>query len=366
MTKKKSQFLSNLGKIWPYLLVSIVILAVAIVGSHDKFVDDSSDLDMTKIISNNSYVTVDQLSEFYTTAAVADDINLATASVIRTNYESVSIMQDIGQSDSSKVSKPNIIDVSHLERGVTTYVVKEGDTMESIANEYGITTTQIRWSNGLKTEDLEVGQSILVPTSPGIAYKVKKDDTVESLAEKYQSDASAIITLNDLETEQDLKEGIIILLPNGVLPETERPEYTIQTRRTNTSSSSSGSSAGTSYSAAYASGNRYAYGWCTWYAWQWRKNNMGSNYVLPSNMGNANMWARRAAAAGFSVNKTPAYGDVFQTSSGYYGHVGVVTSVNDDGTITISDMNGIAGWGRVGTKTISKSEWSRYNFIHGK
>ena len=83
-------------------------------------------------------------------------------------------------------------------------------------------------------------------------------------------------------------------------------------------------------------------------------------------MGNANRWASAATAAGFTVNRTPMYGAVFQTGAGWYGHVGVVTAVNGDGSITISDMNGIAGWGRVGTKTLSKGEWSSYYFIHGR
>ena len=41
-------------------------------------------------------------------------------------------------------------------------------------------------------------------------------------------------------------------------------------------------------------------------------------------------------------------------------------SVNDDGTITISDMNGIAGWGHVGRKTVPQSVWSGYLFIHSR
>jgi len=147
------------------------------------------------------------------------------------------------------------------------------------------------------------------------------------------------------------------LLPNGELPETERPEYVAPAVRTGSSYST--------YRAAYSSGNRYAYGWCTWYAWQWRHDNMPSNYDLPSNMGNAYNWGRAAAAAGYSVNKTPQRGDVFVSGRGYYGHVGIVMSVNGD-SITISDMNGIAGWGRVGTATIDRGTWSSYTFIHGK
>lgn len=349
----------------PYFIIAAGIFALAFFGSSSKNNDTASNASIQSLISNNSFATVDQLSEFYTTATVAEDIKLSTANVVRTNYESVSVIQDSGQDDTStKVVKPSIIDVSHLPRGVVSYAVREGEDINSIASKYNITTTQIRWSNGLKTDEISPGQTLLVPTAPGIAYTVKEGDTVQSLAEKYHSNASLIVSLNDLEKDSELKPGAVILLPNGELPETERPEYVVATG--NNSKYNSGAKSSESsyhYSAVYASGNRYAYGWCTWYAWQWRKDNLGD--AMPSNMGNANSWARAAAAAGYAVNRTPVAGAVFQTTGGsYYGHVGIVNSVNSDGSITISDMNGIAGWGRVGTKTISQSEWSKYNYIY--
>ncbi|MBQ6393809.1 LysM peptidoglycan-binding domain-containing protein [Candidatus Saccharibacteria bacterium] len=361
MTKKSSKKSLKFGKILPYIVVATGIFAVAFFGSLPKDSNNVANDDIQNLISNNSFATVDQLSEFYTTATVADDINLATASVIRTNYESVSVIQDIGQNDTTKVVKPNLVDVSHLSRGVVSYVVKEGEDINSIANKYNISSTQIRWSNNLKTDEISVGQTLLVPTVPGIAYTVKEGDNVDSLAEKYKSSAQLIISLNDLEKDSTLKPGAVIILPNGELPETERPEYEVKTS-TNSKYRSNASSSQI-YSAVYASGNRYAYGWCTWYAWQWRHDTLGD--AMPSNMGNASSWARAAAGAGYTVSRTPVYGAVFQTTGGsYYGHVGVVTGVNSDGTITISDMNGIAGWGRVGSKTIDQSEWSRYNYIY--
>ena len=345
----------------PYIVVALGIFALAFFGSWSKSVSTYDNENVQNLIANNSFATVDQISEFYTTAMVADDINLATAPVIRTNYESVSVIQDIGQDETGKMTKPSLVDVSHLSRGVINYTVKEGESLETIAQKYNVSTTQIRWSNGLKTDEVSAGQTLLVPTVPGIAYSVKSGDTVEGLAEKYKSDAQLLIALNDLEKDQTLTPGAILILPNGELPETERPEYVVANGRNG--KYHSGAATSSHYSAVYASGNKYAYGWCTWYAWQWRKDNLGD--AMPSNMGNASSWARSAAGAGYTVSRTPVYGAVFQTTGGsYYGHVGVVTGVHADGSITISDMNGIAGWGRVGSKTISAAEAARYNYIY--
>ena len=347
--------------IFPYIVVALGIFALAFFGSWFKNNRDLGNENVQNLIANNSFATVDQISELYTTATVADDMNLATAPVIRTNYESVSVIQDIGQDDTGKMTKPSLVDVSHLSRGVVNYTVKEGESLDTIAGKYNVSSTQIRWSNGLKTDEISAGQTLLVPTVPGIAYTTKDGDTVDGLAEKYKSDAQLLIALNDLEKDQNLKTGTVLILPNGELPETERPEYVVATGRNG--KYHSGAATSSHYSAVYASGNKYAYGWCTWYAWQWRKDTLGD--AMPSNMGNAASWARTAAGAGYTVSRTPVYGAVFQTTGGsYYGHVGVVTAVHPDGSVTISDMNGIAGWGRVGSKTISAEEASRYNYIY--
>ena len=63
--------------------------------------------------------------------------------------------------------------------------------------------------------------------------------------------------------------------------------------------------------------------------------------------GNANQWPGNARAAGIGTGSTPRAGSVGVISSGYYGHVVWVESVNGDGTINISQYNELtsAGWG---------------------
>ena len=58
------------------------------------------------------------------------------------------------------------------------------------------------------------------------------------------------------------------------------------------------------------------------------------------NLGNANTWAVRAANAGYTVKHgAPVAGAVFQSSAGWYGHVGYVEAVNADGSIVATEMN---------------------------
>jgi surface antigen len=84
---------------------------------------------------------------------------------------------------------------------------------------------------------------------------------------------------------------------------------------------------------------------------------------VPNNWGNANTWDNYAAITpGWVVSRTPVVGAVAQTDSGFGGHVAIVEAVSADGTmIKYSDMNGIAGFGRVGySDWVSTSYFPHY------
>ena len=85
---------------------------------------------------------------------------------------------------------------------------------------------------------------------------------------------------------------------------------------------------------------------CTWWAWE---SVCRSWHVGLVNWGNANTWAYYAAKSGWTVSSSPRPGAIAQTSKGRFGHVAIVEEVSADGTqIKYSDMNGLAGWNRVG------------------
>lgn len=106
------------------------------------------------------------------------------------------------------------------------------------------------------------------------------------------------------------------------------------------------------------SGNLYTSGQCTWYVYDKTGGKIGSTW------GNANSWATAAQAAGFTVNNTPEEGAIMQLSEGAFGHVAFVESVNNDGSITVSEMNYDGGPFAISTRTISANEASSYNYIH--
>jgi surface antigen len=195
----------------------------------------------------------------------------------------------------------------------------------------------------------------------GIAYTVKAGDTIQSIADKYKSNASLITTYNDLEIS-GVSAGAKIIIPGGDLPTTERPGYTAPiTRIASTSGSSSSGSAFSGFRSGSV-GNKYAYGNCTWWAYE-RRAQMGR--PVGSFWGNGGSWAFSGRAAGFLVNNVPAAGAVL-VEAGSPGHVGIVESVNGDGSIVISEMNNAAygGFNIVNNRTISAGQAAAYQYVH--
>jgi surface antigen len=76
--------------------------------------------------------------------------------------------------------------------------------------------------------------------------------------------------------------------------------------------------------------NRFDPGQCTWYVAQ--------IYSIPW-MGNANQWPAGAAADGQAEGMTPVVGAIEEEADSGFGHVAVVTSVQDDNDWTVTEMN---------------------------
>ncbi len=353
MTRKRKKI--NLKWV-PYILAAAATLAIVTIGSLDKKNADIN-LSLDAFAENNYKISVDQLSELYVVADLSDSLGLASASDVASNFVVTSSMYEAGQTSSGKIEKPNITDVS-TSHSIIEYTVLEGDTMSSIADLYGLTTDQIRWSNGLKTTTLVAGTKLLLPKTPGIVYTVKATDTARSIAARYGGSEKEIVELNNLDVS-GLSEGMKIVIKGGSLPVVERPEYVAPAVRyfyTYLGSTSERQNIQV-IGYKYGLGGPYVGGQCTQWAWYNRKD-------LPANLGNANAWARNAAARGYTVNRTPSAGAIFQTTSGWYGHVGYVEAVNSDGSIVVSEMNYNYRAYLVIRSTIPASSVGNFNYIH--
>lgn len=355
MTKKKSKFINGVKRVAPYILAGAAVIGLVFVGSLDKQ-NQEANLSLSSFAENDySTISVDQMSELYMVADLSDSLGLASAPDVASNYVAATLMYESGQTATGKLEKPNLTDAD-ASRGVIEYTVQEGEDIDDIAVRYGVSANQIRWSNGMKTSTVDAGTLLYIPSSSGIVYLVKSGDTIDSIVSRYGSSAEEIIALNDLEVT-GIVEGSRILIKDGTLPETERPEYVAPRRTTTTTNYSSYTYLGNTTNRANASCNRsLGAGQCVSWA---RIKRPDLSFI----QANANRWDDVARANGVAVNRTPSAGAIFQTDSGWYGHVGYVESVNSDGSINVSERN-YAGCYGVLFSTIPASAVGNFNYIH--
>lgn len=304
------------------------------------------------VLDQDSVPSVDQI----VAADVATNVAQIAQLPVETNVHSLSVTlaakAELAQTDSTFLNKPQILQEDSGRPPISSYKAVSGDTVQSVAAKFGISEDTVRWANGLISDAIQSGRDLVIAGTTGVVYTVKSSDQIAGLADKYKADKDRIVTYNNLELS-GLVSGTKIVIPDGVLPETERPGYRAP------------SSSRTTFIAVrptvYA-GNGYAYGYCTYYAYN-RRAELGR--PIGSNWGNAATWAAYARAAGFRVDKTPEAGAVFQTTVGWggAGHVGIVEKVNPDGSFVTSEMN-YGGWNRIGSRTISAGEVGQYYYIH--
>ncbi len=221
------------------------------------------------------------------------------------------------------IAKPEITQTTLKSKAnISTYTVRPGDSISSIAAKFGITADSLIWSNNIKSGSVLVGESLLIPPVNGIIYTVQSGDTPASLATEFSANANQIIAYNDAEIT-GLTPGEKIIIPGG-----KEPVATL--------------AVSSSWLPSYGS-NGYDYGYCTWY--------VANNIAVPNNWGNAATWAYYAAQSGWNVSHSPTVGAIGQTpyAAGGQGHVVIIRAVSANGQeIKFSDMNGLAGWDRIG------------------
>lgn len=102
------------------------------------------------------------------------------------------------------------------------YIVQRGDTLYSIARRFGTTVTAIKNANNLRSDSIFVGQQLVIPgtTNDGGAtttYIVRRGDTLSSIARRFNTTVDNLVQLNNLRTTT-IYVGQTLIVPTGAQP----------------------------------------------------------------------------------------------------------------------------------------------------
>ncbi len=86
----------------------------------------------------------------------------------------------------------------------TTYIVKKGDSLYSIAKKFNTLVDEIKRSNNLTTNNLSLNQKLIIPNNDiDTIYTVQKGDSLYSIASKYNT------TVNKIKSDNILTNNLL-------------------------------------------------------------------------------------------------------------------------------------------------------------
>lgn len=141
--------------------------------------------------------------------SIANKYNTTVKELKRINNLTSNILS-IGQVLKLPSDKANNVE---KEENTISYTVQKGDSLYSIARKYDTTIDRIKDLNNLTTNLLSIGQVLLIPTDTNLetTYTVKKGDSLYSIAKKYNTTVDRLKQLNNL-TSNLLSIGQILIV----------------------------------------------------------------------------------------------------------------------------------------------------------
>ncbi|SOC18034.1 GH25 family lyzozyme M1 (1,4-beta-N-acetylmuramidase) [Ureibacillus xyleni] len=119
--------------------------------------------------------------------------------------------------DSSLVEEPTRTPVSTPT--TSTYTVKPGDTLSSIARNYGVTVASIVEENSIKNQNLIYpGDTLIInsdiqSSSTNVNYVVKSGDTLWKIAKRYGTSVNSIVHENNIQNPDLIYPGDTFKIP---------------------------------------------------------------------------------------------------------------------------------------------------------
>jgi LysM repeat protein len=127
------------------------------------------------------------------------------------------------------------LSVSYAQDGVRTHIVREGETLTSIANRYGVSVDALIAANHIKDPNaITVGQRLIVPSRVGQAstgssqaqpgtYVVQPGDTLIGIASRMGVSVDALMAANNISDPSLIRIGQVLKIPGAETQAASQP-----------------------------------------------------------------------------------------------------------------------------------------------
>ena len=135
-------------------------------------------------------------------------------------YDGMFIDKDGSGSNSNNGNNSSSSNDKRTKNSDGTYTVKSGDTLSSIAAEFGVTVDElVKWNNISNPNMIYVGQILYLEphnsNNYGSIYVVKAGDTLSGIAAKFGTTVSELVKLNNISNPNLIYVGQVLKIPSG-------------------------------------------------------------------------------------------------------------------------------------------------------
>ncbi len=103
--------------------------------------------------------------------------------------------------------------LSTLAMAATTYTMRKGDNLSTVAQRYGVSVSDIIKANNIKNPNkVYVGTKLVIPPKT-IKYTVRKGDTLTGIAKRYGTTVAALKNANNIKDTDKLYVGKVLSIP---------------------------------------------------------------------------------------------------------------------------------------------------------
>lgn len=129
-----------------------------------------------------------------------------------------------------------MVSMSLVSAQAQSYTVQSGDTIQSIASRFDVTTDALLQYNGIIDPNrIFRGQVLNIPTgvvTPPASHRVKSGETLQWIAERYNVTPESIIDINNITNVSRLTIGQVLTLPATGGPSIFTTEHIVQPGQT--------------------------------------------------------------------------------------------------------------------------------------
>ena len=116
---------------------------------------------------------------------------------------------------------------------IIEYVMVPGDTLSTIAEQFGLSLDTLLWANGLTVRSvLKPGDTLTILPVSGVKHEVKSGDTLAAIAKKYTVEEETVLEYNKLASADDLVVGESLIVPGGEVQAPPPPPRVVRTPTT--------------------------------------------------------------------------------------------------------------------------------------